>query len=239
MIPWLTENSPFPPVAQALRDPNGLLATGGELTPRRLLDAYRHGIFPWYNRGDPILWWSPDPRMVLFPEEFRISASFAKVLRNKPHEVRIDTCFERVMRACAAPRVCTEPGRSGQPGTWIDEQMTAAYCELHSLGHAHSIETWMDGKLAGGLYGVAIGCMFYGESMFSLEPNASKIALAHLCSQGPLMIDCQMYTPHLASLGARLIPRDIFIARLEELVNCEPIDWKFGSATCYPLPAKT
>ena len=226
MIPWLTENSPFPPVAKALRDPNGLLAAGGTLTPSRLLDAYRRGIFPWYSAGDPILWWSPDPRMALFPEEFRISASFAKVLRNKPHEVRMDICFERVMRACAAPRACTEPGRSGQPGTWIDEQMIAAYCELHSLGHAHSIETWMDGKLSGGLYGVAIGRMFYGESMFSLEPNASKIALAHLCRQGPLMIDCQMYTPHLASLGARLIPRDIFIARLEELVNCEPVNWQ-------------
>lgn len=220
MISWLTENSPFPPVAKALPDPNGLLAAGGALTPHRLLDAYRHGIFPWYSAGDPILWWSPDPRMVLFPEEFRISASFAKVLRNKPHEVRTDTAFEQVMRACAAPR-------NGQPGTWIDEQMIAAYCELHSLGHAHSIETWMDGKLAGGLYGVAIGRMFYGESMFSMEPNASKIALAHLCGQGPLMIDCQMYTPHLASLGARLIPRDKFIARLEELVNCKPVTWQF------------
>lgn len=219
MIPWLNENSPFPPVANALKEPNGLLAAGGSLTPHRLLNAYRHGIFPWFNAEDPILWWSPDPRMVLFPDEFRISSSFAKVLRNKPHEVQIDSAFEQVMRACAAPR-------EGQPGTWIDEQMIAAYCELYRQGHAHSIETWIDGRLAGGLYGVSIGRMFYGESMFSQEANASKIALAHLCRQGPLMIDCQMHTPHLASLGARLIPRDKFIARLEELVNCEPVNWQ-------------
>ena len=192
------------------------------MTPERLLDAYRHGIFPWFSEEDPILWWSPDPRMVLFPEELKISSSFAKVLRNKPYEVRIDTSFEQVMHACAAPR-------EGQKGTWISEHMIAAYCELQRLGHAHSVETWMEGKLAGGLYGVAIGKMFYGESMFSLSPNASKIALAHLCRLGPLMIDCQMHTPHLASLGARLVPREKFIARLEELINCEPIDWKSAS----------
>ncbi len=218
MIPWLAANSPFPPITKALKEPNGLLAAGGSLSPDRLLDAYRHGIFPWFNEEDPILWWSPDPRMVLFPEELKISSSFAKILRNKPYEVRTDSAFEQVMRACAAPR-------AGQSGTWISEQMIAAYCALQGLGHAHSIETWMDGKLAGGLYGVAIGKMFYGESMFSLKPNASKIALAHLCRRGPLMIDCQMHTPHLASLGARLIPREIFIARLEELINCEPVDW--------------
>ncbi len=226
MIPWLTESSPFPHVFKALKEPNGLLAAGGSLTPDRLLDAYRHGIFPWFNEEDPVLWWSPDPRMVLFPEEFRISSSFAKVLRNKPHEVRTDTSFEQVMRACAAPRPCAEPGRSEQTGTWISEQMIAAYCELFKLGHAHSIETWMDGKLVGGLYGVSIGRMFYGESMFSLEPNASKIALAHLCTRGPLMVDCQMHTPHLASLGARLIPRDEFVERLAELIHCEPAGWQ-------------
>lgn len=232
MIPWLTKDSPFPPVTEAMREPNGLLAAGGELAPERLLAAYRHGIFPWFSQGDPILWWSPDPRMVLFPEEFKVSDSLAKILRKRTYEVRTDTSFERVMRACAAPRACTEPGRSDQPGTWIDEQMIAAYCELHRLGYAHSVETWMEGKLVGGLYGVLIGQMFYGESMFSLAANASKIALAHLCLQrpGPLMIDCQMYTPHLASLGARQIPRDIFIARLEELVNCAPDEnWTFNA----------
>jgi leucyl/phenylalanyl-tRNA--protein transferase len=248
MIPWLTGNTPFPPVTQALREPNGLLAAGGDLTSARLLEAYRHGIFPWFSPGDPVLWWSPDPRMVLIPDEFKLSDSLEKILRNGAFEVRTDTSFEQVMRACAAPR-------GGQPGTWIDEQMIAAYCALHRAGYAHSVETWLDGKLVGGLYGVAIGQMFYGESMFSFVSNASKIALAHLTRQlqrwqsgpstmlitsdsadvvgqpgrmassfirtGPqtLMIDCQMYTPHLASLGARLIPREEFIVRLEELVD--------------------
>lgn len=216
MIPWLTEKTLFPAVTQALREPNGLLAEGGELTPARLLEAYRNGIFPWFSPGDPILWWSPDPRMVLIPDEFKLSDSLARMLRKNAFEVRTDTAFETVMRACAAPR-------NGVRGTWIDEQMIAAYCELHSLGYAHSVETWIDGKLAGGLYGVAIGRMFYGESMFSQVNNASKVALAYLCrhlqQSGPSMIDCQMYTPHLASLGAREIPRDEFLARLKELVD--------------------
>lgn len=213
MIPWLTDNAPFPPVAQALHEPNGLLAAGGDLTSARLLNAYRHGIFPWFSPGDPVLWWSPDPRMVLIPDEFKLSGSLAKILRSGTFEVRTDTAFEQVMRACAAPR-------GEQQGTWIDEQMIAAYCALHQSGDAHSVETWLAGKLVGGLYGVAIGQMFYGESMFSLVSNASKIALAHLAREsGCLMIDCQMHTPHLASLGARLIPRDEFIGRLEELVD--------------------
>ncbi len=228
MIPWLSKHDPFPPVTQALREPNGLLAAGGELTPTRLLEAYRHGIFPWFSQGDPVLWWSPDPRMVLFPEEFKISRSFAKILRHHAYEVRIDTVFEQVMRACAAPRI-------QQQGTWIDEQMISAYCELHRLGYAHSVEIWIHDTLAGGLYGVAIGRMFYGESMFSRAANASKIALAHLARHlqkgqtgaAPAMIDCQMYTPHLASLGAKLIPRDIFITRLEELVNCNAVSGKW------------
>lgn len=233
MLPWLTENTSFPPVSQALREPDGLLAAGGSLTPTRLLDAYRHGIFPWFSHDDPILWWSPDPRMVLIPDEFKISDSFAKVLRNSRYEIRTDTAFEQVMRACAAPR-------GEQHGTWISEQMIAAYCALHKLGYAHSVETWMDGKLAGGLYGISIGQMFYGESMFSFVSNASKIALAHLCGQlqrwqpgaANLMIDCQMHTPHLASLGARKIPREEFIAKLEVLVNCTPVaNWQFDSAT--------
>jgi leucyl/phenylalanyl-tRNA--protein transferase len=184
------------------------------------LDAYRHGIFPWFNEDDPILWWSPDPRMVLFPAEFKISRTLRKTLRNGNYEVRTDTAFEQVMRACAAPR-------NGQAGTWILEEMIAAYCELHRMGYAHSVETWMDGELVGGLYGMAIGSMFYGESMFCRRTDASKIALAHLARQlerhGFGMIDCQMNTPHLASLGAREIPRTDFITRLRELIHYPPV----------------
>ncbi|TAN79145.1 MAG: leucyl/phenylalanyl-tRNA--protein transferase [Gallionella sp.] len=227
MIPWLTGSHPFPPAEYALRSPNGLLAAGGDLSAPRLLEAYRHGIFPWFNPGEPILWWSPDPRMVLIPGEFKISRSLSRVLRNTVYEVRSDTAFGQVMRACAAPR-------DGHRGTWIHENMIAAYCALHDLGYAHSVETWMDGELVGGLYGVGIGRMFYGESMFSKASNASKIALAHLARQLGRwqfgMIDCQMNTPHLASLGAREIPRAEFIARLQELVNCAPAThWQFDT----------
>ena len=227
MIPWLTGNAPFPPVERALRSPNGLLAAGGDLSAPRLLEAYRHGIFPWFNPGEPILWWSPDPRMVLVPGEFKISRSLAKVLRNATYEVRCDTAFEQVMRNCAAPR-CE------QGGTWINEDMIAAYGALHELGYAHSVEVWIDNHLAGGLYGVSIGRMFYGESMFSHASNASKIALAHLARQLERwqfkMIDCQMNTPHLASLGAREIPRSEFITRLQELINCAPVTrWQFDA----------
>ncbi|OIR04742.1 leucyl/phenylalanyl-tRNA--protein transferase [mine drainage metagenome] len=225
MIPLLEHRIYFPPVTQALRSPNGLLAAGGDLSATRLLEAYRHGIFPWFSEGEPILWWSPDPRMVLFPGEFKFSHSLRKTLRKGDHEVRTDTAFEQVMRACAAPR-------AGANGTWIHEEMIAAYCELHRLGYAHSIETWMGGQLAGGLYGIALGRMFYGESMFSRRTDASKIALAHLAAQLKRwdfgMIDCQMNTPHLASLGAREIPRKEFIARLQELINYAPVTtWRF------------
>jgi leucyl/phenylalanyl-tRNA--protein transferase len=220
MIPLLHAELSFPPVTRALRTPNGLLAAGGDLSAARLLAAYRHGIFPWFGAGDPILWWSPDPRMVLIPSEFRVSHSLRKTLRLRRYEVRIDTAFEQVMRACAAPR-------AGQAGTWIQEEMIAAYCELHRLGFAHSVETWMGGQLAGGLYGIGIGRMFYGESMFSRSSDASKIALAHLCAQLGRwnfgMIDCQMNTPHLASLGAREIARSDFVARLQDLINYPPI----------------
>jgi leucyl/phenylalanyl-tRNA--protein transferase len=227
LIPWLTEEPIFPPVELALQSPNGLLAAGGDLSTTRLLAAYRHGIFPWFSPGDPILWWSPDPRTVLVPDEFRVSRSLAKILRQHRYEVRFDTAFEQVMRACAAPR-------GGQPGTWIDGNMVAAYVALHHAGHAHSVEVWIDGRLTGGLYGIAIGRMFFGESMFSAASNASKIALAHLARQlghwGFGMIDCQMYTAHLASLGAREIPRAEFIARLQDLIHCEPITrWQFDS----------
>jgi leucyl/phenylalanyl-tRNA---protein transferase len=225
MIPLLRLDVSFPPVDQALLSPNGLLAAGGDLSSSRLLEAYRHGIFPWFSEGEPILWWSPDPRMVLFPREFNISHSLRKTLRNGRHVVRFDSAFEQVMRACAAPR-------AGQSGTWIHEEMIAAYCRLHLLGYAHSVETWLDGKLVGGLYGMSLGRMFYGESMFSRRTDASKIALAHLAAQLARwnfgMIDCQMNTPHLALLGAREIPRKEFIARLQDLINYTPVtDWHF------------
>jgi len=225
LIPWLADNEPFPPVSRALRSPNGLLAAGGALSTARLLDAYRHGIFPWFNPGEPILWWSPDPRMVLIPAKFKISRSLAKMLRKSKYSVRFDTAFEAVMRACAAPR-------DGHHGTWISDDMIAAYCALHQIGHAHSVEVWMEDKLVGGVYGVSIGRMFYGESMFSRVSNASKIALAHLARQLDRwqfrMIDCQMKTPHLASLGAREIARSEFIAQLQELIHYTPVtEWKF------------
>jgi leucyl/phenylalanyl-tRNA--protein transferase len=224
----LSDTSFFPPVETALADPNGLLAMGGDLSVERLLDAYRHGIFPWFNPGEPILWWSPDPRMVLVPDEVRVTRSLAKRIRNAGFEVRLDTAFADVMRGCAEPR-------EGAGGTWISPAMVAAYTRLHQAGYAHSVETWREGKLAGGLYGVAIGRMFYGESMFSREPDASKVALVRLARQlqqwGFGLIDCQMETPHLASLGARTMPRAAFTARLSELVNLPHLSgpWRFDA----------
>jgi len=215
MIPWLPEEAIFPPLDKALAEPNGLLAAGGDLSPQRLLAAYRRGIFPWYSAGDPILWWSPDPRMVLVPDELKISRSLAKTLRNAKYEVRLDSAFSAVIRACAG-----KP-REGQAGTWITREMQDAYRELHRLGYAHSVETWIDDKLAGGLYGIAMGRAFFGESMFADQRDASKIALAHLCAylkqRGFGIIDCQMETSHLASLGARPISRRDFAMRLDEL----------------------
>jgi leucyl/phenylalanyl-tRNA--protein transferase len=223
MIPWLEIDTPFPQLEFALKEPNGLLAAGGDLSPERLLAAYRLGVFPWYNEGEPILWWSPDPRMVLFPFELKISRSLAKRLKNLDYEVRFDTSFREVMLACASTQ------RQGQKGTWITEDIINGYCRLHSLGYAHSAETWIDGNLAGGLYGVAIGKMFYGESMFHHITDTSKIAFVHLAKrlrqQGFGMIDCQMKTPHLASLGAREIPRSEFSQRLAKLVNFPQYDF--------------
>ena len=216
MIPWLQPGDAFPPVEHALDEPNGLLAAGADLSVARLLEAYGKGIFPWYSEGQPPLWWSPDPRMVLVPRELRISRSLKKRLAKHDYEVRADTAFEDAMRACAAPR----PGRED---TWITEEMVAAYTRLHREGHAHSVETWIGGALAGGLYGVALGRAFYGESMFTLQPDASKIALAHLARQlerwGCGLIDCQMTTAHLARFGAREIPRAEFMRKLANLVN--------------------
>jgi leucyl/phenylalanyl-tRNA--protein transferase len=233
MIPWLDTHTPFPDVGDALTvDAPGLLAAGADLSPQRLLSAYQNGIFPWFSEGQPILWWSTDPRMVLATANFRVSDSLRKALRRvekSRHEggrwqVRFDHDFEAVMRACAAPR------RDG-PGTWISEDIIDGYGGLHALGYAHSVEVWLDGELVGGAYGVAIGRMFYGESMFARVTDASKIALAYLVAflrgHGVTMIDCQQETAHLASLGAAPIPRAAFLAHLREAIRAPAIsDWR-------------
>ncbi len=225
MIPWLETHSPFPDVSEALTiDAPGLLAAGADLSPHRLLAAYRRGIFPWFSEGQPILWWSTDPRMVLMTAQFKVSDSLGKALRRVARsmrddgrwQVRFDTAFEEVMRACAAPR------KDG-PGTWISEDIIDGYTGLHALGHAHSSELWLDGELVGGAYGVCIGRMFYGESMFARVTDGSKIALAYLVdqlrSEGVTMIDCQQETAHLASLGAAPISRADFLAHLRSAIG--------------------
>ena len=200
-----------------MRQPNGLLAAGADLAPERILGAYRKAIFPWYAEGQPVLWWSPDPRMVLRVEDFHIGRSLAKVLRSKRFELRCDTAFRQVMDGCAAPR-------KGDSGTWIVPEMVEAYNRLHTLGYAHSVESWRDGVLVGGLYGVAIGRMFYGESMFAREGDASKVALVHLVEKlkksGFPLIDCQQETAHLARFGARSMARRQFAREIAALVNC-------------------
>jgi leucyl/phenylalanyl-tRNA--protein transferase len=220
MIPWLGPRDPFPPVEFALREPNGLLAAGGDLSPIRLIDAYRRGIFPWYSDGDPVLWWSPDPRMVLFLDELRMPRSLRRVIRSGRYKISMDQAFREVMLGCAAPR-------PRQEGTWITPEILDSYTSLHDLGYAHSVEAWVGGALAGGLYGVAIGRMFFGESMFARQTDASKVALAHLVLHlrrwGFELIDCQMTTSHLASLGAREEPRARFNEQLSRLVGLEPI----------------
>jgi leucyl/phenylalanyl-tRNA--protein transferase len=202
----------FPPPGQARREPNGLLAMGGDLSPTRLLTAYRHGIFPWYSTGEPILWWSPDPRMVFDTDGVRLSSRFRRSLRRSHWQVRVDTCFDEVIEACA--RI----PRPGQPGTWITAEMQTAYEVLHRLGHAHSVEVFDGGRLVGGIYGVAIGRMFFGESMFSAETGGSKVALAGLArilsGWGWPLIDAQVENPHLATLGARLMARPVFLAEI-------------------------
>ena len=209
----------FPPLADALREPNGLIAIGGDLSLPRLLSAYRQGIFPWFSDGEPILWWSPDPRMVLFPDELKVADSLKKTLRKQKFEVRFNTAFREVITACSSTL------RSGQNGTWITQDIIDAYCALHAAGYAISAESWLDDKLVGGCYGVKIGNMFYGESMFHHVTDASKIAFVSLVetlkSQGVGMIDCQMKTAHLASLGAREISRAEFIKKLAFLCNNE------------------
>jgi leucyl/phenylalanyl-tRNA---protein transferase len=226
MITWLRSSDPFPPPSRALRDPNGLLAAGADLAVPRLLDAYRRGIFPWYSEGEPVLWWSPDPRMILVPGRLVVSRSLRKRLRRRDYAVRADTSFEAVMGACAEPR-------QGQAGTWISPEMIRAYVALHQAGYAHSVETWQDGVLAGGLYGVSMGRVFFGESTFARRSDASKVALVHLVRQLKRwsfgMIDCQMSTPHLESLGAREIARTDFMRALQELVNypTQKGPWRF------------
>ncbi len=216
MLTWLERDDPFPPVDTALRDPNGLLCAGADLSPERLLAAYRHGIFPWYSGDEPILWWSPDPRMVLFCDALKVSRSLDKSVRNKGYVVTADRGFEEVLLNCSKTR------KDGA-GTWLGKDMRRAYLALHRAGHAHSVETWHSGKLVGGLYGVAIGHAFFGESMFSRATDASKVALVVLVetlrARGYPMIDCQQRTPLLASLGAREIPRRQFLRRLAALVN--------------------
>lgn len=225
MLKWLEGDDPFPPVERALRNPPGLLCAGGDLSLARLLQAYRSGIFPWYSRGEPLLWWSPDPRMVLHCGELKVPRSLAKSIRNKGFEVRVDSAFQAVLRGCAEPR-------KAEAETWLGRDMQRAYLELHRAGYAHCFETWHEDELVGGLYGVAIGRMFYGESMFSRATDASKVALVALVrelqARGFPIIDCQMNTPLLASLGAREIPRGAFLRAMGALVNYPepPGPWK-------------
>jgi leucyl/phenylalanyl-tRNA--protein transferase len=225
-IAWLQKTDPpaaLPSTTRALKEPNGLLAVGGALSPEWLIHAYAHGVFPWYSAEQPILWWAPDPRAVLLPEEFRVSRSLARSIRRRGYETRIDTAFEDVIEACAGPR-------HGSAGTWITREMHAAYVELHARGLAHSFETWAGGALVGGLYGVTIGRVFFGESMFTRETDASKVALARLVAEcrrhAVPLIDCQMPSPHLASLGSRNLPRSEFEQALARLVAQPAPAWR-------------
>lgn len=221
----------FPPVEMANR--NGILAVGGDLSPKRLLHAYLQGIFPWYSEGEPIIWWSPDPRFVLFPPEIRISRSMRQVIKKNIYTITYDTAFARVIRECGR-------ARKGQDGTWITREMREAYTELHELGIAHSVEAWQDGKLAGGLYGVSLGRCFFGESMFTNSPNASKAAFIHLATclrkLDFILIDCQVYTNHLMSLGAKSIARAEFLNYLDESLNSETLLGKWNDLEPFRNP---
>ena len=225
-LPWLDPDQLwFPPADDALEDPDGLLAVGGDLSSERLLLAYRNGIFPWFSEDQPILWWSPDPRCVLIPDDIHISRSLRRTLNQQRFSVTADRCFSRVIRLCATTRA---------EGTWITDEMMAAYSRLHRQGHAHSIEVWNpQGELAGGMYGVALGRCFFGESMFSLETNASKVLMVHLARQlaawGYQLMDCQVESRHLMSMGARTIPRAEFLSILRACVKrkADQPDWTF------------
>jgi leucyl/phenylalanyl-tRNA--protein transferase len=242
-LTWIDDGGPLPPASQALgpdSDAPGLVAAGGQVTTARLEEAYRLGIFPWYSRNQPVLWWSLDPRMMLYTAEFKLSPSLKKTLRRFVRtpgcEVRMDSAFDRVIDACASTR------RDGQDGTWIVPTVQQAYANWHRQGRVHSVETWVDDALVGGLYGVCIGRMFYGESMFSHRTDASKIALAALVcfarAHGITLIDCQQNTSHLASLGAREIPRDDFVAHVIRASGAPDIvDWTYDPALwCRLLP---
>lgn len=213
-------DQPFPDVDQALTEPNGLLAVGGCLSPRRLLNAYRHGAFPWFNPGEPILWWAPNPRLVVFPSQLKVSRSLNKTLRKRPFDICFDRAFEQVIEACSAPR-------AQQSGTWITADMKNAYIDLYRLGVAHSVEAWQDDQLVGGLYGIGIGQVFFGESMFHRTTDASKIAFVHLARRlidwNYQLIDCQVSSDHLFTLGATEIPRRKFSALLHELCAQPPL----------------
>ena len=222
MIPFLGPADPFPPVDQALDNPDGLLAAGGSLAVKRLVEAYRRGIFPWFNEGDPILWWSPDPRAILRPAKVHVSRSLRKQIRRGLHAVTLDRAFTRVLDGCAAPR-------AGDSATWLSPAMRRAYAALHHAGLAHSVEVWMDGELAGGIYGVAIGRVFFGESMFARRTGASKIGIVVLAAQldrwGFPFIDCQLETAHLMSLGAEHLSRRRFVTEIERLVREPAPSW--------------
>jgi leucyl/phenylalanyl-tRNA--protein transferase len=229
----------FPPADDALAEPDGLIAIGGDLSPERLLNAYRYGIFPWFSEGQPILWWTPDPRMVFRTEGVRLSSRFRRSLRHCDWQVRADTAFAEVVAACA-----TSP-RPGQDGTWITRDMRGAYLELHRLGHAHSVEVFDGERLVGGIYGVAIGRMFFGESMFSAEPGGSKVALAALASRlqqwGWPLIDAQVENPHLLTLGAESWPRSEFLRQVSALTAMPEVtgNWtlRFGTFAATELTA--
>jgi leucyl/phenylalanyl-tRNA--protein transferase len=240
-LPWLDADpaAPFPPTASARRDPDGLLAAGGDLSPTRLLNAYRQGIFPWYSQGQPILWWSPDPRIVFRTDALHLSTRFRRSLRASRWTVRADTAFDRVIDACARIR------RRGQDGTWITPGMRDAYNAMHRLGHAHSVEVFDDDLLVGGIYGIAIGRMFFGESMFSARSGGSKVALAVLALRlhawGWPLIDAQVENPHLLGLGAESWPRDRYLERVHVLCSepGSPGPWanRFGELPAMALAA--
>jgi len=222
-------NVDFPDVSLALDEPDGLLAIGGDLKPQRLLAAYRQGIFPWYNEGQPILWWAPNPRAVLFPEQLKISRSLRKTLRNKSFTVSLDRAFAEVVEACSGPRL-----NDDTPGTWITHEMKQAYRQLHKLGAAHSVECWQDEELVGGLYGVAIGRVFFGESMFTRRSDASKVAFVTLVQQladwGFGVVDCQIHSQHLETLGAETISREQFTGLLDEFCDQPSPPWELESS---------
>lgn len=236
MLDPSSADTPFPPVELALTEPNGLLAIGGSLEPERLLNAYRAGIFPWYSDGQPILWWSPDPRSVLFPEHLQVSRSLRKTVRQARFRITLDCAFDQVIDQCA------RTPRPGQDGTWIVDEMLQAYRRLHRLGHAHSVEAWQDGRLVGGLYGVAVGRVFFGESMFSRVSEASKVAFVHfvgtLATWGYRLIDCQMETAHLNRFGARNLPRGQFVELLQRWCPLAPAPGSWSTPCLESEPAE-